>query len=130
MSPPGTPPVTDRAAATCTHCFLRQVIGQTLLALKLWMTDLKPSIHFCKHTQGAKFSFLGLAVPTRHARQLSGCVLCLEAGAFGEINTSKLIASKFTHTYTHTHMGGRARCCEATSDNSKQKRKRRPRNFI
>lgn len=33
-----------------THCFLRQVIGQTLLALKLWIPDLKPSVHFWKHT--------------------------------------------------------------------------------
>lgn len=34
-----------------THCFFRQVIGQTLLALKLCITDLKPSIHFCKQVK-------------------------------------------------------------------------------
>lgn len=37
-----------RCLLGCTHCFFRQVIGHTLLALKLWITDRKPSIHFCK----------------------------------------------------------------------------------
>lgn len=46
---------------THTYCFFKHVIGQTLLALKLWITDLKPSIHFCKKIKKTRLTGAKLA---------------------------------------------------------------------
>lgn len=101
----------------CTHCFFRQVIGHTLLALKLWITDRKPSIHFCKEDKevasGQESGHIHIHTHLQtFGNKLAGILIGLTAGS-GRRNTHN--TAKNTNYQTQKLRGTKVRALRTRS---------------